>query len=154
MKPGVEICSAQPEDASEIAEIHRAARAAAMPWLTVVHSPREVRHHFETVVLPGTDVRVAKIDGMISGFMALRGNWIDHLYLAPDTWRQGLGRRLLQEAMATRAELELWTFQRNDRARRFYESFGFKAVEFTDGSANEEREPDVRYVWMRSGEQA
>lgn len=154
MKPGVEICPARLEDASEIAEIHMAARATAMPWLAVVHSPREVRLHFETVVLPGTDVWVARIDGVITGFMALRGHWIDHLYLAPDIWRQGLGRRLLQEAMATRPELELWTFQRNDRARRFYESFGFIAVEFTDGSANEEREPDVRYVWKRSGERA
>ena len=154
MKAGVEICPARPEDASEIAEIHMAARATAMPWLAVVHSPREVRLHFETVVLPGTDVRVARIDGVITGFMALRGNWIDHLYLVPDAWRQGLGRRLLQEAMAARPELELWTFQRNDGARRFYESFGFKAVEFTDGSANEEREPDVRYVWMRPGERA
>lgn len=154
MKPGVEICPARPEDASEIAEIHMAARATAMPWLAVVHPPHEVRYYFETVVLPGADVRVARIDGVISGFMALRDNWIDHLYLAPGTWRQGLGRRLLQEAMAARLELELWTFQRNDRARRFYESFGFMAVEFTDGSANEEREPDVRYVWKRSGERA
>jgi GNAT superfamily N-acetyltransferase len=154
MKAGVEICLARPEDATDIAEIHMVARAAAMPWLAVVHTPGEVRHHFETAVLPGTDVRVARTDGVISGFIALRGDWIDHLYLAPGAWRQGLGRLLLQEAMATRRELQLWVFQRNDRARRFYESFGFMAVEFTDGSANEEREPDVRYVWMRSGELA
>jgi hypothetical protein len=30
------------------------------------------------------------------------------------------------------------------------QSHGFRAVEFTDGSANEEREPDVLYEW-RSG---
>ena len=43
--------------------------------------------------------------------------------------------------------LELWTFQVNVGARRFYERHGFRAVELTDGSANEEHEPDVRYVW-------
>jgi hypothetical protein len=44
----------------------------------------------------------------------------------------------------------LWTFQKNVAARRFYEDRGFQAVEETDGSRNEEREPDVHYVWRRS----
>ena len=41
----------------------------------------------------------------------------------------------------------LWTFQVNARARRFYERNGFVAVEFTEGSGNQERQPDVRYEW-------
>jgi membrane-anchored protein YejM (alkaline phosphatase superfamily) len=43
--------------------------------------------------------------------------------------------------------LQLWTFQVNGTARRFYERHGFLAVESTDGSGNEEGDPDVRYVW-------
>jgi hypothetical protein len=43
--------------------------------------------------------------------------------------------------------LELWTFQANQGARRFYERHGFEAIELTDGSGNEERTPDVRYAW-------
>jgi putative acetyltransferase len=43
--------------------------------------------------------------------------------------------------------LHLWTFQRNDRARRFYEGRGFVLVRQTDGSGNEEKEPDALYVW-------
>jgi len=42
--------------------------------------------------------------------------------------------------------MELWAFQSNHRGRRFYERHGFVAVEFTDGAANEEQWPDVRYV--------
>ena len=42
--------------------------------------------------------------------------------------------------------VNLWTFQRNTGARRFYERNGFIAVELTDGASNEEREPDVRYT--------
>ena len=34
------------------------------------------------------------------------------------------------------------------RSPRFYEARGFVASEFNDGSRNEEREPDVRYVWL------
>ena len=43
--------------------------------------------------------------------------------------------------------LTLWTFQRNLRARRFYEANGFVAVRETDGAGNEEKEPDVLYRW-------
>ena len=43
--------------------------------------------------------------------------------------------------------LTLWIFHDNVRARRFYEARGFIASEFTDGSRNEERTPDVLYKW-------
>ena len=49
--------------------------------------------------------------------------------------------------MAAGAPLQLWTFQRNLRARAFYEKLAFAPVRFTDGASNEEREPDVLYAW-------
>ena len=42
----------------------------------------------------------------------------------------------------------LWVFQGNEGARRFYERQGLRLVELTDGSANEEREPDALYEWV------
>ena len=45
--------------------------------------------------------------------------------------------------------LELWCFQANTHARRFYERHGFKAIRFTDGHDNEERARDVRDRWAR-----
>jgi hypothetical protein len=45
------------------------------------------------------------------------------------------------------AGLELWVFQRNDAAREFYARHGFIELRRTDGSGNEEREPDVRLAW-------
>ena len=42
--------------------------------------------------------------------------------------------------------MQLWAFQSNTGALRFYERHGFVAVEETDGD-NEERAPDVRMVW-------
>ena len=47
--------------------------------------------------------------------------------------------------------LVLWTFQRNANARRFYEAHGFALVRETDGSDNEEKEPDALYLWTRDG---
>jgi len=44
--------------------------------------------------------------------------------------------------------IELWTFQVNEAAARFYERHGFVAAERTDGAGNEERSPDIRYTWQ------
>ena len=35
----------------------------------------------------------------------------------------------------------------NERAQRFYERNGFREVERTDGSGNEEHAPAIQYVW-------
>jgi hypothetical protein len=45
--------------------------------------------------------------------------------------------------------LQLWTFQRNAPARRFYEASGFTLIQETDGARNEENEPDALYLSTR-----
>jgi len=69
------------------------------------------------------------------------------LYILPHRQRQGVGRALIKIAQAASPVLMLWTFQRNAPARRFYATHGFVAIRETDGSRNEEREPDVLYRW-------
>lgn len=86
----------------------------------------------------------------IVGILALRPGWIDQLYVLPNQQRRGVGAALLTLAKTRSPTLELWTFQANLLARRFYEGHGFAAVEQTDGSNNEEREPDIRYRWTKT----
>ena len=93
-------------------------------------------------------VWVARHQGRIVGFMALDGADLDHLYLRPNHYTRGIGSRLL--AVAKRespGHLHLYTFQRNRRARAFYEAHGFRVTNRNDGSRNEEREADLRYEW-------
>jgi hypothetical protein len=45
------------------------------------------------------------------------------------------------------AGLDLYTFQVNGGARRFYERHGFVGIALGDGSGNDEGQPDVRYAW-------
>ena len=54
------------------------------------------------------------------------------------------------DAVIAVGALELWCFQANERARRFYETRDFHAIRFTDGADNEEQMPDIRYRWERS----
>jgi GNAT superfamily N-acetyltransferase len=93
------------------------------------------------------DVWVADVGGVVVGQMILMPGWLQHLYIDPAWMRRGLGDEfmaLLRQRQP--GAMELWAFQSNHRARRFYERHGFVAVEFTDGATNEERWPDVRYV--------
>jgi GNAT superfamily N-acetyltransferase len=84
---------------------------------------------------------------LVVAVMALTPGHLEQLYVAPDRLGGGIGRRLVDLAKErSPSGLSLWTFQVNDRARRFYERNGFVAVELTDGS-NEEGQPDVRYEW-------
>jgi GNAT superfamily N-acetyltransferase len=89
-------------------------------------------------------------DQELVGIIAFRDGWIDQLYVLPLSQGRGIGRALLQIAKGRCRCLKLWTFQRNADARRFYERQGFALVKETDGSANEEKEPDALYSW-RSG---
>ncbi len=141
---------AEPADAAEVAALIRASKAAAMPWLPVVHSPDDDLGWVTVVLLVEDEVVVAREGVTITGVLATRPGWIDQLYVLPAAQGRGVGRALLERAKAhSNGHLELWAFTRNSRARRFYESAGFQVVEDTDGASNEEREPDVRYRWVQ-----
>jgi GNAT superfamily N-acetyltransferase len=145
---------AEPADAPAVAELLQASRAAHLPYLPQVHTAEETQAWVAQVLLPGGGVRVAHQGGRLRAVAAHAMDngigWIEQLYAQPGCTGQGLGTGLLQQALAELHALgadtvRLWCFQANTGARRFYERHGFVAVEFTDGSGNEEGVPDVLY---------
>jgi GNAT superfamily N-acetyltransferase len=144
----VELRRGRAEDAAVLASIHVRSRTTAMPWIALVHDEAETRDWMEHHVLAHQHVLVAERDGVVVGFAAVHDDWLEQLYLEPEAIGTGAGRSLLEAAQALRPDgLSLWVFTGNHRARRFYERAGFELVEQTDGSGNEEREPDCRYTW-------
>jgi ribosomal protein S18 acetylase RimI-like enzyme len=144
---------ATPEDADELATILRAAMKRAMPWLPDLHTPDEDRWFIREVVLPQKEVWVAERDGVVAGFTALGlrdgVEFMEHIYVAPEHQRWGVGSELMERAKERRPTgFRLWVFQRNAGARDFYERHGLRLVELTDGSGNEEKEPDALYEWV------
>jgi putative acetyltransferase len=142
---------ATPEDADELAALHRAAMNGAMPGLADLHTPEEDRSFVRDVVLQ-EEVWVAEVDGQPVGFVALGSRagavYLQHLYVLPEHQRHGVGSELMAHAKTRRPDgFRLWVFQRNEGARRFYEKHGLQLVELTDGSGNEEKEPDALYEW-------
>ena len=131
------------------ARVLRAAFDHALPSLAGLHTPEEDRWFFRERVFGTCKVWGAFDDTAMIGIIAFRADWIDQLYVLPQAQRQGVGSGLLKVAQNTFDRLQLWTFQRNRPARRFYEARGFALVRQTDGPGNEEREPDALYLWMR-----
>jgi GNAT superfamily N-acetyltransferase len=139
---------AGPEDAEAAAEVWLASFAAALPTVRRAHTDDEVRDWMARVVVGRLETWVAETGGEIVGLMTLHEGWIEQLYLRPDWRGRGLGRRFVSLAKErSPGGLQLWCFQVNGPARRFYEGNGFVAAELTDGAGNEEREPDIRYEW-------
>jgi GNAT superfamily N-acetyltransferase len=139
---------ARASDATAVAALHLAARRHAMPYLAELHSDDEVRVWTRETLLPKAEVWIAEIGGLPVGYLALVDDILDHLYVGPDHQGRGVGSLLLAKAKALRpAGLRLYAFQRNRRARAFYEARGFAPVGFSDGAGNQEREPDVLYAW-------
>ncbi|KKD03586.1 histone acetyltransferase [Streptomyces sp. WM6386] len=135
-------------DAAAAADVWLRSFAAALPTVVRPRSDDEVRDYFREVVVPLRETWVADSDGVV-GVMVLNGELLSQLYIAPDWRGRGIGDRFVELAKERSPRgLHLWTFQVNNPAHRFYERHGFVAVEHTDGSGNEEREPDVRYVWQ------
>ena len=136
-------------DANAITNVHWAS-FRLLTFLPMLHTIEENRRFVTNVILKECEVTVAEDETGIVAFLARKGKEVRLLYARPDRIGMGAGTQLIDAAKATGiGALELWCFQANERARRFYEARGFRAIRFIDGADNEEQIPDVRYRWER-----
>ena len=143
------------DEMSDVARLYRHTVRTSLPFLPEMHTPEEDIAFFSERLYVTTEVWLAVDEaGDIEGYIAFKPDFIEHLFIRPASQGQGVGVMLLAKAMAASRELSLWTFQKNARARRFYERHGFAVVMETDGQDNEEKEPDVLYRWRRSDDGA
>lgn len=144
----VQVRRATPEDAPAVAELYLRSRRHALPTVRAAHTDDDVRRWMTETVVPAPGTSLASVAGVPVGLLVCEAGWVDQLYVDPPWIGRGIGSLLLAEAKQRHPDgLELWTFQVNTGARRFYEQRGFVEVERSGGAGNEEREPDVRYVW-------
>lgn len=143
----IELRRATRDDAAAVAEVFLSSFHATYHF-PLAHSDDEVRGWIRDRLIPDHETWVAIADARVVAMLAIAPGWLEQLYVAPDRLGEGIGSRLMEVAKASQPHgLQLWTFQVNKRARGFYERHGFVPVELTDGSANQERQPDVRYEW-------
>ncbi len=148
----VELRRASVADADAVADVFISSRRTALPTVNFPYTDDSVRGYVRDILIAKTEGWLAHDGDQILAIMSLKPGWVEQLYVATDRQGEGIGRRLLDLAKErSDGELQLWTFQVNARARRFYERNDFVVAEMTDGAGNSEREPDVRFVWREGG---
>ena len=138
---------AEESDAAAVADVHLAARRAA-PMPPPVHNDGAVRFWLDGRIQSSDAVWVAEVDGVVGGYARFTDSWLDDLYVAPALAGRGVGSALLDLVKQQRpGGFCLWVFDMNTPARDFYARRGLIELEHTDGSANEERSPDLKMAW-------
>ena len=139
----------RPEDFDVVTILWRISREKSLPEFQRAkgHFFYEDRDYFRDHVLMENDVFVVESAERPVAFMAMRADFIDHLYVHPDYQNRGVGKLLLDYARKLSPDhLWLYTLQINTNARAFYEKNGFTAEKF-GVSPPPESEPDVEYHW-------
>lgn len=113
-----------PDDLDAVVEIWADASAIAHHFLPASFLDHE-REEIATVWMPNAETIVAAADDGLDGFLSLVGDEVGGIFVRPEAQGRGVGRALLDEARRRRDHLELTVFEKNDRARRFYATYGF-----------------------------
>ena len=142
----------RPEDFDAVTILWRISREKSLPEFQREkgHFFYEDRDYFRDHILVNNQVWVVESENYLVAFMAMKRDFIDHLYIHPDYQRRGIGKALLDFARKRSPDhIWLYTLQVNVNARAFYEKNGFIAEKFRV-SPPPENEPDVEYYWRRT----
>ena len=121
----------------------------AHDWKPHLHTAAQDIAHVSKMIDRGWVTVACDGSGCVLGFIARDDDNVLALFVNAAARGQGVGRHLLNAAKRAAPRLTLWTFERNRAAQRFYEREGFVIAKRTDGSGNEERLPEVRYIWEK-----
>ena len=105
-----------------------------------VYFLNQILHHYFLIDL-------AIIDDKVVGLIAYNEKEISQLYIHIDYQNIGIGKALLNKVkLQSCGRLTLYTFEVNQKARRFYEKHGFEII--GRGHENEENLPELLYEWI------
>lgn len=142
MMEDVRLRVALPDDAAAIAPVHRVCWHQAYTGLV----PQRCLDDLDAMDLvavwrgrleqQGLATTIAMMDGRVVGLVSvaplevaapLPAEELRSLYVLADVWGKGIGRLLLDLALAERPAA-LWVFEGNERARRFSAHTGWRAT--------------------------
>lgn len=116
-----------PDDKDAVLRVWYDSARVAHPFWAPQMFDRE-REAIATLFLPRAETYVIERTGTVVGFISLMGTEVGGLFVTPQYHREGIGRALMDHAMASRDHLELDVFEANAIGRAFYERYGFRTV--------------------------
>lgn len=136
----------QPSDIAQVKQI----------WLKInisAHDFVEAEYWYDQLeelepALLESDVWVYEEDDEIVGFIGMRNDFVEGLFVKEGFQSKGIGKHLLDHVKINRETLALTVYQRNWRAWRFYKREGF--VIQTKGFDEVNGEPEYFMLWMKN----
>jgi hypothetical protein len=94
------IRSFQPADEGDVVEVWHRAGMAAYTYLPTwqAFTLEQAREVFARVIRPNCAIWVATLDERVVAYLAMKGTYIDRLYVDPPEWREGWGTQLVDFA--------------------------------------------------------
>lgn len=137
----------QPTHADALVTMWRTSFERALD-ITDPHPLSEQKEYLLNEVVPNNSIRVALRGQQVAGFVAATTQSVAQLYVHVDCQGLGIGSHLLNWAKQQSAgSLWLHTFERNQRARQFYKSRGFRVIEC--GFEEQWQLDDLKLEWNR-----
>ncbi|CAB3960301.1 MULTISPECIES: GNAT family N-acetyltransferase [Burkholderia] len=127
----IEIRAYEASDLHTLSAIWFDASLLAHPFLGEARL-REQRTLIEQVYLPTAETWVACRAGELVGFIGLLDASIGGLFVAPAMQGHGIGRALVEHALARKGTLELEVYADNRDAHAFYARLGFDEISRRD----------------------
>ena len=114
-------------DADVMVDIWRKASEYAHPFLSCDFLDAEAGN-VRNVYPNYAEIWMKEIDTIPVGFIALIGSEVGAIFLDPAHHGKGLGREMMDFAVAQRGALTLDVFKANSVGRAFYKRYGFRQV--------------------------
>lgn len=127
MKNQTVIRAYNPSDKARLLEIWRAASQTGHPFFTTEQLDQQ-QQLVADVYIPNAENWVALVDNEIVGFIGLLDHHIGGLFVDPNKHKSGVGRSLVQHALALKGILELEVYALNKNADGFYRHIGFEEI--------------------------
>jgi ribosomal protein S18 acetylase RimI-like enzyme len=117
-------------------------------WMPRVHTHEDVLKHYQDDEKIKRNTLVAVDGSRVRGFVTLtRDGFITALHVEAASRNQGIGGLLLARVKRELSpEINLYSFEANGDARRFFARHGFVEINRTTGD-NEENLPDILMEW-------
>ncbi len=116
------------DDTDALLDTWYAASLLAHPFLDEAFLTEE-RRRIREIYIPATETWVYEEEGALVGFISLLDNEVGAIFVRPEHHGRGIGRALMDKAVALRGNLLVEVFEQNPIGRAFYDRYGFQLVD-------------------------
>ncbi len=113
------------DDADAVVSVWRRASDLAHPFLTKEFQDSE-SENVRNVYPQFAEIWVNEVDRKIVGFIALIESEVGAIFLSPNCHGKGIGREMMDFAVAQKGAVTVEVFKENTIGRKFYDKYGFR----------------------------